>query len=75
MIDNDYHPIDKGLEATNDHWGTQLASNDVPTIPIAPSIVPEQSPNLNILKSIKDQPPATKSPGTNFQSHPYWKNR
>lgn len=25
LIDNDYHPLDKGLEATNDHWGTQMA--------------------------------------------------
>jgi hypothetical protein len=25
IIDNDFHPIDKGTEATNDHWGTQLA--------------------------------------------------
>jgi hypothetical protein len=21
-IDNDYHPVDSGLDATNDHWGT-----------------------------------------------------
>jgi len=25
VIDNDFHPSDSGLEATNDHWGTQLA--------------------------------------------------
>lgn len=25
IIDNDYHPIDQGMEATNDHWGTQVA--------------------------------------------------
>lgn len=24
-IDNDNHPVDSGLEASNDHWGTQLA--------------------------------------------------
>lgn len=23
VIDNDFHPVDKGLEATDDHWGTQ----------------------------------------------------
>lgn len=25
IIDNDFHPNDSGLEATNDHWGTQVA--------------------------------------------------
>lgn len=24
-IDNNFHPVDSGLNATNDHWGTQLA--------------------------------------------------
>lgn len=28
-IDNDYHPIDSGLEASNDHWGTQVAEASV----------------------------------------------
>lgn len=23
VIDNDYHPVDSGLEATDDHWGTE----------------------------------------------------
>lgn len=45
-----------------------------PSFP-SPSIVPELSPNLNILKQIKDMGPAPKSPGTDYQSHPYWKNR
>jgi hypothetical protein len=29
-IDNDFHPVDSGLEATNDHWGTKLAGDVVP---------------------------------------------
>lgn len=24
-IDNDFHPVDSDLSATNDHWGTQMA--------------------------------------------------
>lgn len=28
-IDNDNHPVDSGLEATNDHWGTRLAGDVV----------------------------------------------
>lgn len=24
-IDNDFHPADSDLSATNDHWGTQVA--------------------------------------------------
>lgn len=54
--------------------GTQSASNDVPVLPISPSVVPEQSPNLNILKSLQNAPPKP-MPGTDYQSHPYWKNR
>lgn len=38
MIDNDYHPIDRGLEATNDHWGTQLAGDVVPIRPPGPAM-------------------------------------
>lgn len=28
-IDNDFHPTDSGLEATNDHWGTKVAEASV----------------------------------------------
>lgn len=24
-IDNDFHPVDSDMSATNDHWGTQVA--------------------------------------------------
>lgn len=27
IIDNDFHPVDSDMSATDDHWGTQL---DVP---------------------------------------------
>lgn len=30
LIDNDFHPVDSGLNATNDHWGTQLAGDVLP---------------------------------------------
>ena len=33
VIDNDFHPVDSGLEATDDHWGTQLAGDVVPLRP------------------------------------------
>lgn len=29
IIDNDFHPVDSGMEATNDHWGTQTQVADV----------------------------------------------
>lgn len=25
VIDNDYHPVDSDMSATDDHWGTQMA--------------------------------------------------
>lgn len=31
-IDNDYHPVDSDMSATNDHWGTKLAG-DVVSLP------------------------------------------
>lgn len=28
-IDNDFHPVDSDMSATNDHWGTQVAEATV----------------------------------------------
>lgn len=28
-IDNDYHPVDSDMSATDDHWGTQMAEASV----------------------------------------------
>lgn len=59
--------------SNHDHY-VRVADADSTQLPVSPSIVPEQSPNLNILKSLQDEPPKP-MPGTNYQSHPYWKNR
>lgn len=32
-IDNDYHPVDSDMSATNDHWGTQVAD----VVPLHPA--------------------------------------
>lgn len=37
-IDNDYHPVDSDLSATNDHWGTKLAGDVVPLRPNSPTV-------------------------------------
>lgn len=68
---SDPNIIDPGTKT--DDFITQVSDTDVPIVP-SPDLVPEQSPNLNILKSFKDLPP-TPMPGTNYESHPYWKNR
>lgn len=29
-IDNDFHPVDSDMSATDDHWGTQMAGDVLP---------------------------------------------
>lgn len=38
IIDNDFHPVDSGMDATDDHWGTKLAGDVVPLRPDSPTV-------------------------------------
>lgn len=54
IIDNTFHPVDSGLEATNDHWGTQLpATNGNQML--------EDSANRNQSRQFKDGVRATRA--------------